>query len=142
MDDQEVYTILKEQGQAATHRLHQVRVMIFITWIYMLVFSVLFIFSQLTLTHSNKDLAEVIERRSPVLEFLDCRANYEDKQIGLNNQQTTLNRNLLVAFIEQNELGTKEAQVAFVTTKREYEIKSAEIVKKLDEPSSCEDIPS
>jgi hypothetical protein len=137
MYDSEIYEIIEEQGKAAQQRQYQLRSMIVTTWIYMLVVTAVFCFVMINLSHnnndladSNRDLTEIIERRSPILDYLRCNDNLEhDNSVAL--------RNYIFAYIDAKENPSELNVIKVSETKRIYDLTSENLLQE----ESCPDFP-
>lgn len=142
MEDTELYEIIKEQGEAARSRQAQLRKIMIIGYVWMFVLTIVTAVSLVSLSNDydqnynraveiNKDLTEIIERRSPILEYLVCEDNLE-------HQNDAALREFIFAQIDTAYNPTEENLLRLSQSRANY----AEINNKLLETTSCPDLPS
>lgn len=129
---------LSQQSEAARRQQNEIKRYIFITWIYMVIVSLIFSFSIYsmgnsveTMSQTNKDLSAVLERRSPVLEYLKCRDDLES--INAFNE-----RAWLLSYVEAGPNVTAEEQNKIDLSRLNYDKSS----KNLLNSQLCPDFPN
>lgn len=142
MDDADIYKVIKEQGEAAKQRQYQLRFMIILMWLYMFALTAVTVISLVSLSNDydqnynkaveiNKDLTEILERRSPILDYLIC----EDT---LQSANDTAFRRFIFAQVDTAYNPTEENLFILSQARANYE----EVNNKLLQASSCPDLPS
>jgi hypothetical protein len=108
---------LEMQSNQARQRQNEIKRLIFLSWAYMIIVSAIFTFALYNMSSTNSDLAEVINRRSPVLEYLRCHDDLEDKK---SQAQTEL----LLTFINDRDNPSEATQINFDEAVLNYDIAS------------------
>ncbi len=122
---------LETQSEQARRRQNEIKRLIFFSWIYMILVSAIFSFALFNMSNTNSELSEVLNRRSPVLEYLRCHDDLEDEK---SQAQTEL----LLSFINNRDNPSEATQINFDEAVLNYDIAS----KKLLNPNSCPDFPN
>ena len=114
MEYSEIRDLIDQQGVAARKRHDQVKRLIYGTWLYMIILTAVGAFSIGSLTNTNAELVEVIERRSPILEYLSCS---NDLKIERDKSQT----NYLIAWTDAASSDSVDPEILFKTRAEYYE---------------------
>ncbi len=130
MDEKNVNEILSEYSEVSLKHYKQIKRYIFLTWIYLLVATGIFAFGLLTITNANYDLAETIQKRSPVLDYLQCHNELEDSK-------SLAQTDLLLSYMDARDDPTPATNLRLSQTTLKYE----KAVEKLINPDSCRDFP-
>lgn len=142
MQDSEIYEILHEHSKVAQKRQFQLRTLILLISVYMFILTLVTCLVLVNLANDydenynkaveiNKDLTEVLERRSPILEYLKC----EDDLEHLNDIAL---RQFIFAQIDVAYEPTEENLLALSQARVNYN----EINSNLLKAESCPDLPS
>lgn len=130
MTDDEVIQIIEQQGAAAAQRQSQLRKIIVVSFSFVIAITLVFgaiIFDQ---SSTITDLSETINRRSPILDYLQCHDDLQDRR---NELQTEY----IFALVDGGENPSAEA----VLKQREIRIKYEQSELNLQQLIGCPSFP-
>jgi len=128
---EDVEKILSEYSSISLKHYKQIKRYIFYTWIYLILVSGIFAFGLMNVSESNHDLAEIINKRSPVLDYLRCHDDLEDNKSIAQTE-------LLLSYIDSRDNPSEASQIKLAEVRLTYE----KAAKALENPDSCPDFPS
>lgn len=128
----------KEQSDSAVKRHNQIKKWFILSGIYIFILSLIFTGALLNISHSvnrvtnsNAELTQILERRSPILDYLQCHDNLEDtNSVAL--------RAYIFAYIAEKDNPSDSNKIAAERARIKYE----ESNRKLRELSSCPKFPN
>jgi hypothetical protein len=118
MTEDELVKVLQEQGRLSTHRLHQIRKMIIGSFSFLAIMTLIFGLIIYDQSNTISSLSETISRKNPVLDYLKCHDDLEDKR---NLEQT----NYLLTLIDGGSNPSPE--VVFKQNEARLKYEKAEI---------------
>ena len=131
MTDDEIIKIIEQQATAAATRQRQLRKIIIASFTFVAVITIIFgavIFDQ---SQTITELSQTINRRSPILDYLQCHDNLQDTR---NKEQTYY----IFTLIDGGENPSPEALLKQGEARLNYE--EAEL--NLEELKGCNDFPA
>lgn len=131
MTDDEIIQIIEQQGKIAADRQAQLKRIIIASFTFVVVITLIFsgiIYGQ---SRTITELSETINRRSPVLDYLQCHDNLQDNR---NRAQT----DYILSLID----GGDNPSTELVAKQLELRLKYEEAEVKLDKLEGCPTFPN